>query len=66
MNLTNEILRLARKYYGIKTEAELKTLSSTQLNKITNWATNTDPDSKAKISGRKYSGKTYGKLKKIF
>lgn len=63
INLTREISRLAKKYY--QTE-DLSILSSRQLNNLTNWATNTNPDTNARIKGRKYSGKTYGKIKKIF
>ncbi len=63
INLNTEITRLAVKYY--KT-ADLATLSPRQLDNLTNWATNTNPNTTARISGNKYSGKTYGKLKKIF
>lgn len=71
LNLSNEILRLAKKYYhhgscSIVTAADLNKLSPRQLNNITNWATNTDPETNAKISGRKYTGKTYNQLKKIY
>lgn len=64
-------LYYANKYYGgddlvFQTEQDLKRLTPHQLNKITNWVTNTDPNTKARISGNKYSGATYGKLKKIF
>tara|TARA_R100001460_G_scaffold38649_2_gene73192 strand:+ start:8968 stop:9168 length:201 start_codon:yes stop_codon:yes gene_type:complete len=57
-----EFNRLANKYYGKSVED----LTPTQLDKVIGWATNTNPDKQGKISGRKYSGKTYGKLKKIF
>lgn len=71
LNLNNEILRLAKKYYHsdsspILTERDLAKLSPRQLNNLTNWATNTNPEKKAKIQGRKYTGKTYNQLKKIF
>jgi len=62
-NLNQEIYRLAQKYYGT---TNLNSLTSFQLDKITNWATNTNPNTHAKISGNKYSGKTYNKIKKIF
>jgi len=62
-NITEEIYRLAKKYYNT---TDLKTLTSFQLDKITNWATNTNPNTKAKISGNKYSGKTHNQIKKIF
>lgn len=61
--LDMEIKRLALKYYGTD---DLKRLTPHQLNKLTNWATNTNPETKAKVKGNKYSGKTYGKLKKLF
>jgi len=69
--INNELLRLAKKYFArndltIDTIADLKKLSPQQLNRLTNWATNTNPDIKARIQGNKYSGKTYGKLKQIF
>ena len=63
INLNREISRLAKKYYHTE---DLSILSSRQLNNLTNWATNTNPDTNAHIKGRKYSGKTYGKIKKIF
>lgn len=66
-----EILRLAQKYYAkpnfpIDSEDDLKKLSPRQLDNIINWATNTDPNKQAKIKGRKYSGKTYAKIKRVF
>ena len=61
--LNQEIYQLAKKYYNT---TDLTVLTPYQLNKITNWATNTNPDTKAKISGNKYSGKTYNQIKKIF
>ena len=57
-----EYNRLANKYYGRSVED----LTPAQLDKVIGWATNTNPDKQGKISGRKYSGKTYGKLNKIF
>jgi hypothetical protein len=70
-DVNQEILRLAKKYYAkdevlIETIDDLRKLSYRQLNNITNWATNTDPNSQARIKGNKYSGNTYGKIKKIF
>jgi len=67
----HNFLYLARRYYQredfpINTVADLAKLSPRQLNNLTNWATNTDPESQARIKGRKYTGRTYGKLKKIF
>lgn len=62
INLNDEFARLAKKYYGTSVDK----LSPYQLDKVINWATNTNPEKHGKISGRKYSGKTYGKLKKIF
>ena len=61
-NLNTEYNRLAQKYYGTTVDK----LSPYQLDKVINWATNTNPEKHGKISGRKYSGKTYGKLKQIF
>ena len=57
-----EYNRLAKKYYG----KSIEDLTPYQLDKVINWATNTNPDKHGKISGRKYSGKTYNKLKAIF
>lgn len=54
---------LAQKYYGT---TNLNNLSPSQLEKITNWATNTNPNTKARQRGRKYSGNTYNKLKGIY
>ena len=54
---------LAKKYYGT---SDLSKLNPRQLNNLTNWVTNTNPDIKAKQKGRKYSGNTYKKIKKIF
>lgn len=67
----DQSLRLANKYYGNKdlifrSQEDLKRLTPYQLNKITNWVTNTDPTTLARISGNKYTGATYGKIKKIF
>lgn len=63
LNLQKQIQYLAKKYY--KT-TDLGTLKPHQLNKLTNWATNTNPDIYKHIKGRKYSGNTYSKLNKIF
>ena len=63
LNLQKQILYLANKYYKTK---NLGTLSARQLDKITNWATNTNPETQARQKGRKYSGNTYKKLGKIF
>jgi len=54
---------LAMKYYGT---TDLGKLSTTQIDKLTNWVTNTDPNTKARQKGRKYSGNTYKKLKGIY
>jgi len=54
---------LAQRYYGTR---DLGTLTPRQLNQITNWATNVNPDERARTRGRKYSGNTYRKLKGIF
>ena len=63
INLNKQIQYLAKRYYGTDNLASLK---SYQLNKLTNWATNTDPETQARQKGRKYSGNTYKKLGKIF
>ena len=63
INLNKQILYLAKRYYGTTNLASLK---SYQLDKITNWATNTNPETQARQRGRKYSGNTYKKLGKIF
>lgn len=63
LDLNKQILYLANKYY--KT-TNLGTLSARQLDKLTNWATNTNPETQARQRGRKYSGNTYKKLGKIF
>jgi hypothetical protein len=63
LNLQKQILYLAKRYY--KT-TDLGTLSAHQLDKITNWATNTNPETQARQKGRKYSGNTYKKLQRIF
>jgi hypothetical protein len=70
-NLNSELLRLAKEYYArddltINSLDDLKKLSSFQLNKLTNWATNTNPNTQARLKGNKYSGNTYNKLKKIY
>jgi len=54
---------LALQYYGTE---DLASLSPSQLDKLTIWVTRVDPNTKGKIKGRKYSGNTYNKLKKIF
>ena len=69
--MLSQSLYFANKYYGstdlvFQTEQDLKRLTPHQLNKITNWVTNTDPNTKARISGNKYSGNTYRQIKKIF
>jgi hypothetical protein len=46
--------------------SDLSKLTPRQIDNLTNKVTNTDPTNSGKIKGRKYSGKTYGKLKKIF
>ena len=61
--LNTEILTLAQKYYGTR---NLASLTSRQLDNLTNWATNTNPNKDGHQKGRKYSGKTYGKIKAIF
>ena len=58
----SEYNRLANKYYG----KSIEELSAYQLDKVIGWATNTNPEKQGKTKGRKYSGKTYGKLNKIF
>jgi len=58
----NRFYTTAKLMYGT---SDLSKLTPTQLDRLTNKTTNTDPN-KGKIKGRKYSGKTYGKLKKIF
>jgi len=58
----NNFYTLAKLMYGT---SDLKQLTPTQLDRLTNKTTNTNPNN-GKIKGRKYSGKTYGKLKKIF
>jgi hypothetical protein len=60
---TNTYQNLAQKYYGTR---DLSKLSNRQLDKLTNWVTNTNPERDAKQRGRKYSPNTYNKLKKIF
>ena len=59
----NKYQSLAKKYYGT---SDLSKLTPRQLNNVTNWVTNTNPDTKARQKGRKYSGNTYSKIKKIF
>ena len=54
---------LAAKYFGT---TDLTRLSPRQLEKLTYWVTNVDPETRAKQKGRKYSGNTYKKLKGIF
>ena len=51
------------KYYGT---TDIGKLSPKQLDKLTTWVSNTDPNTKARQKGRKYSGNTYNKLKGIF
>lgn len=60
---TKQYKTLALKYYGT---SDLAQLTPRQLDNITNWVTNTNPNTQAKTKGNKYSGNTYGKLKKIF
>ena len=55
--------KLALRYYGT---SDLSSLSSFQLNKITNIVTNTNPDTMAHIKGNKHSGNTYKNYNKIF
>jgi hypothetical protein len=62
-NINKRILDLSMKYYNT---TDLKKLSPYQLNKLTNWATNTNPEFLAKIKGNKYTGRTYKKIKAIF
>ena len=62
LNTKFEFNRLANKYYGTSVEG----LTPAQLDKVINWATNTNPDKQGKVKGRKYSGKTYNKLKTIY
>lgn len=54
---------LAERYYGTR---NLGSLNPQQLEKLTLWVTNVDPNTKARQRGRKYSGNTYRKLKGIF
>jgi len=63
LNLQKQILYLAKRYY--KT-TDLGTLKPFQIDKLTNWATNTNPETQARQRGRKYSGNTYKKLQRIF
>ena len=63
LDLNKQIQYLAKQYYGTTNLASLKPY---QLDKLTNWATNTNPEAKAQPKGRKYSGNTYKKLGKIF
>lgn len=63
ITITEKILGLSQKYYGTR---DLSSLSAHQLDKLTNWATNSNPNKEAHIKGNKFSGKTYGKLKNIF
>ena len=55
--------QLAIKYYGT---SDLSKLSTSQIDKLTNWVTNVNPSTKAVQKGRKYSGNTYKKLKAIY
>jgi hypothetical protein len=61
--LNTQITNLALRYYGTE---DLSKLLPYQLDKLTNWATNTNPNTQAKQKGNKYSGNTYSKLKKIY
>lgn len=63
LDLQKQILYLAKRYYRT---TDLSTLAPYKLNKLTNWATNTNPETQARQKGRKYSGNTYKKLGKIF
>ncbi len=63
LDINKQITYLAKRYYGT---TNLGTLSTRQLDKLTNWATNTNPETQARQRGRKYSGNTYKKLGKIF
>jgi len=63
LNLDKKILYLAKRYYNT---TDLSTLKPFQIDKIINWATNTNPETQARQKGRKYSGNTYKKLGKIF
>jgi hypothetical protein len=62
-NLNERIKYLARKHFNTD---KLEMLTPQQLDKLTNWATNTNPETFARQKGRKYSGNTYKKIKKIF
>ena len=62
LNKESEYNKLAFKYYG----KSIEQLSPYQLDKVISWVTSTNPDTQGKLSGNKYSGKTYGKIKKIF
>jgi len=63
VKMHNNFYNLAKLMY--KT-SDLSKLTPAQIDRLTNKVTNTDPTKQGKIKGRKYSGKTYGKLKKIF
>lgn len=61
--MNNSFYNLAKLMYNT---SDLNKLTPAQLDRLTNKVTNTDPTKLGKVKGRKYSGKTYGKLKKIF
>jgi hypothetical protein len=63
INWQKQAQYFSQKYYGTQ---DLTTLKPHQLDKITNWITNTNPNTQAKQRGRKYSGNTYKKLKGIY
>jgi hypothetical protein len=63
VKMHNNFYNLAKVMYGT---SDLSKLTPRQIDNLTNKVTNTDPTNSGKIKGRKYSGKTYGKLKKIF
>ena len=59
----NNFYSMAKFMYGT---SDLSKLTPAQIDRLTNKVTNTDPNTQAKTKGRKYSGNTYNKLKKIF
>lgn len=60
---TTQYKTLALKYYGT---SDLAQLTPRQLDNLTNWVTNTNPNTMAKTKGNKHSGNTYKNYKKIF
>lgn len=62
-NMNRNFYNLAKVMYGT---TDLRKLTPAQIDRLTNKVTNTDPTTMGKIKGRKYSGNTYGKLKRIF